>query len=376
MQDGVKIRAFAEPSVYEARGQLQIIVQRVERAGAGDLQARFEALKRKLQEEGLFDPARKMPLPSFPRTIGIVTSGTGAAIQDMLHVLERRAPWVQPVLFPVRVQGRGAELEIARAIDRLGHPETFGLPVCDVIIVGRGGGSIEDLWNFNEEVVARAIAACPIPIISAVGHEIDFTIADFVADLRAPTPSAAAEVATPDKAELQQRLGVLSRRLARRTVERVQHLALILESIRRGPLSRGGERLLREPTLRLDSLRNRLTTAVAGNLHDRSRQLRELGRSLAAHHPVKQVQSRLDGLERLRLQMERSKDRALSDATLKLDRMRSLLRALGPESAFERGFSIALDAQGRIIRSVKDVAPGDAITTKVKDGEIRSTAEG
>lgn len=374
MEDGVKIRAFAEPSVYEARGQLQIIVQRVERAGMGDLQARFEALKRKLQEEGLFDPSRKKPLPAFPKTIGIITSDTGAAIRDMQNILERRAPWVQPVLFPVRVQGKGAEVEIARAIERMGHPASSGLPVCDVIIVGRGGGSIEDLWNFNEEIVARAIAACPIPIISAVGHEIDFTIADFVADLRAPTPSAAAELATPDKAELQMRLGVLSRRLSRRTVERVQHLSQVLETIRRGPLSRGGERLLREPTLRLDSLRNRLAGAVTGGFNERSRNLRELARSLAAHHPVKQVQQRLDNLARLQARLDRAKDRQLADSAASLERLRSLLRALGPESAFERGFSIAMDSSGKIIRSVKDVAPGDAITTKVKDGEIRSTA--
>jgi len=192
LEDGAKVRVFAEATVYEARGQLQIIVQQVERAGAGDLQARFEALKRKLQAEGLFDASRKRAIPRFPRVIGIVTSASGAALRDILNVLTRRAPWVQPVLFPVRVQGRGAELEIARAIGKLGRPEAFGYLRCDVLIVGRGGGSIEDLWNFNEEVVARAIAACTIPIISAVGHEIDFTIADFVADLRAPTPSAAA----------------------------------------------------------------------------------------------------------------------------------------------------------------------------------------
>src|SRR5690606_8225686 len=152
-------------------GQLQIIVQRVERAGVGELQAKFEALKRKLAAEGLFDAARKKPLPPFPMTVGIVTSDTGAAIRDILNILERRAPWVQPVLYPVRVQGKGAEIEIARAIQRMGDPERHGLPRCEVLIAGRGGGSIEDLWNFNEEVVARAIAACPIPVISAVGHE-------------------------------------------------------------------------------------------------------------------------------------------------------------------------------------------------------------
>jgi exodeoxyribonuclease VII large subunit len=167
LEDGAQVRVFAETSVYEARGQLQIIVQKLERAGQGDLQAKFEALKRKLHAEGLFDADRKQQIPAFPQTIGLITSATGAALQDMLNVLGRRAPWVQPVLFPVRVQGRGAELEIARAIRRAGNAAAYGDPVCDVIIIGRGGGSIEDLWNFNEEVVARAIAACSVPLISA-----------------------------------------------------------------------------------------------------------------------------------------------------------------------------------------------------------------
>ena len=193
IENGAKVRVFAEASVYEARGQLQVIVLKVKSLGAGDLQAKLEALKVKLQSEGLFDSSRKQPIPRYPKTIGLITSGSGAALQDMLNVLKRRAPWVQPVLMPVSVQGKGAENGIASAIRRMGDPEGQSLPVCDVLIVGRGGGSLEDLWNFNEEVVARAIAACPIPVISAVGHEIDFTISDFVADLRAPTPSAAIE---------------------------------------------------------------------------------------------------------------------------------------------------------------------------------------
>ncbi|NJR43257.1 MAG: exodeoxyribonuclease VII large subunit [Akkermansiaceae bacterium] len=207
----------------------------------GDLQAKFEALKRKLQAEGLFDAERKKPVPRFPQVIGIITSGTGAALQDILNVLKRRAPWVQPVLFPVRVQGRGAEIEIATAIEKMGNPEAFGYPCCDVLIVGRGGGSIEDLWNFNEEVVARAIAACPIPIISAVGHEIDFTIADFVADLRAPTPSAAAELAVADAAELLARLRQIHRRMARQAREQLERSQLAVESLKRGVLQRDGE---------------------------------------------------------------------------------------------------------------------------------------
>ena len=185
LEDGAKVRVFGEVTIYEARGQAQLVVKKVKAAGLGDLQARFEALKRKLQEEGLFETEHKKSLPGFPTTIGLVTSPTGAALQDMMNVLSRRAPWVTAVLYPVQVQGAGAEQGIARAIRELGDPESSGLPRCDVIITGRGGGSLEDLWNFNEEVVARAIYECSIPIVCGVGHEIDFTIADFVADVRA-----------------------------------------------------------------------------------------------------------------------------------------------------------------------------------------------
>jgi exodeoxyribonuclease VII large subunit len=372
LEDGAKVRAFAEPSVYEARGQLQLIVQRVERAGVGELQAKFESLKLKLQREGLFEKTQKKPLPAFPKTVGIVTSDTGAAIRDILNILERRAPWVQPVLYPVRVQGKGAEIEIAKAIERMGNPERHGLPRCEVLIVGRGGGSIEDLWNFNEEIVARAIFACPIPIISAVGHEIDFTIADFVADLRAPTPSAAAELAVPDGEELKTRLALLKRRLSRRTTERIERLALALDNLRRGVLSRGGERLLREPSMRVDSARARLASTVLAELKDREQRLKELGRTLAAHHPARQVEQRLDHLARTREQLDRAARRRLDALDERLKRLRSLLRTLGPESAFDRGFSIAMDEYGRIIRSKADVSPGEVIRTKVKDGEIRS----
>ncbi|MFT6499784.1 MAG: exodeoxyribonuclease VII large subunit, partial [Akkermansiaceae bacterium] len=197
--DGAQVQIFGETSFYEARGSTQLIVKKAQAVGVGDLQARFEALKRKLDQEGLFSQERKRPLPGFPRVLGIVTSPTGAALQDMKNVLSRRAPWLTVVLFPAAVQGKGAERGIAQAIRRAGKAAEEGLPQPEVLIVARGGGSLEDLWNFNEEVVARAIAASTVPVISAVGHEIDFTISDFVADLRAPTPSAAAELVVPDR---------------------------------------------------------------------------------------------------------------------------------------------------------------------------------
>jgi len=372
LEDGAKVRVFAEASVYEARGQLQIIVQKAERAGTGDLQARFEALKKKLHAEGLFESARKLPLPPFPQVIGIITSGTGAALQDILNVLTRRAPWVQPVLFPVRVQGRGAELEIAQAIGKMSRPEAFGYPRCDVIIVGRGGGSIEDLWNFNEEVVARAIAACPIPIISAVGHEIDFTIADFVADLRAPTPSAAAELAVADGTELLVRLQLFKRRMLRVTQERLTRSQLAVDGLKRSALQRDGERFLRESIMRLDSLRNQLCQATRGTLDVQAARLNDVRTRHKAYHPARVLIRRLDVLTHLRQRLERIGTEATLKRFDKIERLRSLIRALGPESAFLRGFSITLGTDGKIIRSVAALQPGDLIRTKFADGETTS----
>ncbi|HEY5743525.1 MAG TPA: exodeoxyribonuclease VII large subunit, partial [Terrimicrobiaceae bacterium] len=200
--DGQCLQALGMLSVYEPRGQYQMIVRLVQGRGAGTLQAKFEALKQKLAAEGLFAPARKRPLPRFPRRVGLVTSPTGAAIRDFLKVLHRRHPGIEVLIHPVRVQGRGASWEIARAIRDFGDWHKTDLLEVDVIVLTRGGGSIEDLWEFNEEIVARAIAASPIPVLSAIGHEIDFTISDFVADLRAPTPSAAAEILAADRLEV------------------------------------------------------------------------------------------------------------------------------------------------------------------------------
>src|SRR6184192_4246874 len=212
--DGAQVQVYGTVTVFEARGQYQLNVQILQPRGVGLLQAKFEALKRKLEAEGLFAPERKRPLPKFPQRIGIVTSPSGAAIRDMLNVLQRRAPWLQILINPVRVQGSGAAAEIAVAIRELATPnENFA--AVDLIVIARGGGSIEDLWEFNEEIVARTIADVTVPIVSAIGHEIDFTIADFVADLRAPTPSAAAELIVPDIVDLRRHLDACVRGFSR-----------------------------------------------------------------------------------------------------------------------------------------------------------------
>ena len=372
LEDGAKVRVFAEASVYEARGQLQIIVQKAERAGAGDLQARFEALKRKLNAEGLFDQDRKLPIPPYPKVIGIITSGTGAALQDILNVLTRRAPWVQPVLFPVRVQGRGAELEIAQAIEKMGRPEAFGYPRCDVLIVGRGGGSIEDLWNFNEEVVARAIAACPLPIISAVGHEIDFTIADFVADLRAATPSAAAELAVADGAELSARLAQFRRRMIRVTRERVMRSQHSLDSLKRGVLQRDGEKLLRESVMRLDTARGQLSQATREALYAMAVRVSDARARHRAGHPARVLERRMDAVASLGQRLDRAVKDRVGQRTDRLERLGGMLRALGPESAFQRGFSITLGPDGRIVTTAAALKGGDLMRTKFVDGETLS----
>src|SRR6266446_403430 len=221
LTDGAQVQVYGQVSVFEARGQYQLSVQILQPRGLGLLQAKFEALKRKLDAEGLFDVARKHALPKFPRRIGIVTSPTGAAIRDMLNVLKRRGPWLEILINPVRVQGTGAAAEIAVAIRELATPNKAWQSL-DLIVVARGGGSMEDLWEFNEEIVARAIVDISVPIVSAIGHEIDFTICDFTADLRAPTPSAAAELIVPDIVDLRRQIDGCARTLARQLLNQVR----------------------------------------------------------------------------------------------------------------------------------------------------------
>lgn len=346
--DGMIVRIQGEISVYEARGEYQVLVRRMEAGGKGALQAQFEALKEKLQKEGLFDPAKKRPLPLLPRHVGVVTSPTGAAIRDILNVVARRFPNLHVVVAPCRVQGEGAAQEIAAAIDLLNA--RGGL---DVLIVGRGGGSLEDLWAFNEEPVARAIARSGIPVISAVGHEVDFTISDFVADLRAPTPSAAAELVVGRKDEFVGQLRVLRQQLVRTLRERVL-------SDRNRLLSVRGSRAFREPAALIRQYAQRVDGLI-----------------LRAHHALRSAGSR-DRSRCERLGVRTLHALQLRQGAWRQDvrRVESQLRVLNPLAVLARGYSVTLDANQRVVRDVRDVRKGDRLTTRVAGGRIDSEVTG
>jgi exodeoxyribonuclease VII large subunit len=372
--DGAAVQVFGEVTVYEARGQYQMIVRQVRQAGVGALQARFEALKQRLMAEGLFSQERKRPIPRFPRTIAIVTSPTGAALQDMLNILRRRAPWLRVLVFPVRVQGAGAAEEIARALDWIAE-EPADFPEIDTVVVARGGGSLEDLWAFNEEVVARAIDACPLPVISAVGHEIDFTISDFVADLRAPTPSAAAELLAPDGAELRAVLTQHRATLTRRIQQAVQTWRRELELIARGPLSRETERVLLPWRQRLDDAAESLEDAAALFLTERRQELVSLQHQLERRRPDRVLADRRAALE---LCLERLQSRlatALTARKNQLAQARARLKSLGPQAVLARGFSYTQNQSGKLVRKAKDLQPGDAFTTHLSQGKIHGVVQ-
>jgi exodeoxyribonuclease VII large subunit len=375
LADGMQIVARGMLTVYEARGQYQLNVQSVQAAGAGLLQARFEALKRKLEAEGLFAAGRKRPLPTFPRRLGIVTSPSGAALRDMLNILTRRSPWVEILISPVRVQGEGASREIAAAIAELNRLAEFGLAPVDTIIVARGGGSVEDLWEFNEEAVARAIAASAIPVISAVGHETDFTISDFVADLRAPTPSAAAELAAPDRTELLRRLADRATRL-----QRCANAELLRQKQHLVALTRSG--LFREPRLRLDELAQRLDLAgdaLRRALRDRLSLSRERVSSFAAylrqHRPDQLLQIKRHRLEALAPRLRACTKAAIDRETHRLKELESLLRLLSPEATLQRGYALAFTREGTLVRSAMQLSTGQDIKVRLHDGDAESTVQ-
>jgi exodeoxyribonuclease VII large subunit len=346
--DGTQVQVYGTITVYETRGQYQLSVQVLQPRGVGLLQAKFEALKRKLEAEGLFAPERKRSLPKFPRRIGIVTSPSGAAIRDMLNVLRRRAPWLQILINPVRVQGTGAAQEIAVAIRELAMPNVNWQPL-DLIVVTRGGGSIEDLWEFNEEIVARAIFHSPLPIVSAVGHEIDFTICDFVADLRAPTPSAAAELIVPDINDLQRWIDGCTRALARQLLNRV-----------------------RDAQQRLDHARETLQRCLAHKLESYRRSLFHITRALQARSPAREVMVRRNRFVDLYRRLVACPPRLLDNAIHRFQQIEGILRVLGPDATLRRGYSITMNERGNVIRTLTAVRAKMKIRTRVSDGEFSS----
>ena len=367
-EDGLKVTVRGSIGVYESRGEYQIYVESMEPVGRGALQLAFEQLKKRLSSEGLFDAGHKKPLPLLPRCIGLVTSPKGAAVRDIVRILRRRFPNAHLTLFPVRVQGESAAAEIARAIKFFNQKESV-----DVLIVGRGGGSMEDLWAFNEEIVARAIFDSKIPVISGVGHETDFTIADFVADVRASTPSAAAEIVVQTRREFDRHIVTLRDALA----EQLRYRILVLS---RRVHELGARRGFRRP---LDLLRQQrqhadeLTSRVALGLKARLEHSRK--RFTTAHLRIASFDFRMK-IAALRLRLEKSgaelgvrADRLLRGKRERLARLALQLEERGPLKALERGYAIATDAAGNVLRSSDEVQIGDAVSIRLHRGRL--TAE-
>ncbi|SIT66062.1 Exodeoxyribonuclease VII large subunit [Ectothiorhodosinus mongolicus] len=320
-QDGMQVLARAKVSLYSARGDYQLIVDHVEEAGDGALRRAFDALRKRLEGEGLFDPALKRPIPRLPRRIGVITSPSGAVIRDIVSVLKRRFPALPILLFPVPVQGAEAAPAIVRALDQAGRQGG-----CDVVIVARGGGSLEDLWAFNEESVARAIRACALPVISAVGHETDVTIADFAADLRAPTPSAAAELVSPDAVSLQ--------------VVLTRQKGLLLERMRT-------------------------------QLNQRQQMLDSLNRQLRQQHPQRQLAERSQRLDDWDQRLQLAWQRRFEKNQDRVAHLAQQLQMVSPLATLSRGYSIVQNAQGEAIRSPSQVQTGEMLTARLAEGEIR-----
>jgi len=352
-QDGLKVEVRAVPTLYEARGKFQLNVESVRRAGLGALYEAFERLKARLQQEGLFDPARKRPVPRYPRAIGVVTSPQAAALRDVLTTLRRRLPRLPVILYPTPVQGEGAGGRIAAAIAVAGERRE-----CDVLIVCRGGGSLEDLWAFNEEPVARAILACPIPIVTGIGHETDFTIADFVADARAPTPTGAAALASSSREELEKVLQHAARRLTRGARRRIEDAMQRLDYLSRR-LTHPGERI-RNQLAELRHLASRLLGGWSRVVEDRGWQARELALRLSAAAPdiARYGNETAQLARRLR---DAGRRRAEIAAGL-VGRLEANLKHLNPQSVLERGYSITETAGGVIVRDAAQVAISDDVT--------------
>lgn len=359
LREGVQVEAFGQVSLYEARGDYQIQLDRMREAGLGRLFEAFERLKRQLGEEGLFDPARKRPLPAFPRRIGIVSSPSGAALLDVVSTLRRRMPSAHLVLYPTLVQGEAAPAQIVAAITQAALRQEV-----DVLMVCRGGGSIEDLWAFNDETVARALAACPIPTISGVGHETDFTIADFVADLRAPTPTGAAEQVCPDRQALLAELAQREQRL-RRAMQRLLHSRMQALDALSARLTHPGQRLRQQAQL-LQRDQARLASLARSAVQQAGWRLERLAERHARLRPqAAAAQAGLDALaERLRQAMRRQ----LAQAALHQQHLADRLSALNPQAVLQRGYAIVENRKGQAVRSPDALKQSERVTLRLADG--------
>ena len=369
-RDGQKVLVRVRIGLYEPRGEYQLIVDHMEDAGLGALKRQFEELSARLAAEGLFAADRKRPLPRLPRRIGIITSPTGAAVRDIIHVLARRFPAVPVLIYPVPVQGAQAAADITAALLLAGRRAE-----CDVLILARGGGSLEDLWAFNDEALARAIVASPIPIITGIGHEVDFSIADFAADVRAPTPSAAAELAVPAAEEW---LGTLARSVARlqRAVRRriADHRERLRWLTGRAALVSPGARL-RQQTQRLDELEQSLFRAVRRHLQQRRERLRWLTGRAALVNPATRLQQQSLRLNNLEQRLQRASRDALRHARDRLLPLVRTLNAVSPLATLERGYAIVSAADGAILRDAALAKPGTIIEARLARGKFRAKVE-
>jgi exodeoxyribonuclease VII large subunit len=369
-EDGLHVLVRGRVSVYEQRGQMQLVAETVEPVGAGSLQIAFEQLKERLKAEGLFDAARKRPLPAFPRAAGIVTSPTGAVIRDFLNIVNRRHSGLSVLLYPVSVQGDSAPEEIEAAIADLNAAD-----MVDLIVLARGGGSLEDLAAFNSERVARAIAASRLPVVSAIGHETDFTISDFAADLRAPTPSAAAELVTEAQHKIAEHLADQSHRLDR--AARFQ-LSQARQRLMQVPVIRVESRvamLLHRLAQRLDELVLRAESELMARIRSRRDRAADLSTAVLRHDPRQSLAQARERLQALRVRLERALERLLHSSASTLNGLDARLHSLSPLAVLDRGYALVLSADGTLIRSAGQLAAGDRLTTRLADGAFTSRVE-
>ena len=370
-KNGDQVMGVGRIDLYERDGVYQFYVDMLMPLGAGNLMAAFEELKQKLSAEGLFDPEKKRPLPAHPEVVGVITSSAGAAVRDIINVAGRRDPGVKIRLYPVKVQGTEAPEEIVRGIRFMNRHK-----LADVLIVGRGGGSMEDLWALNDERVVRAIAASQIPVVSAVGHEIDFTLSDFAADLRAPTPSAAAELAVPERTGDREKLQNLTRRLERQVTS-------ALDQWENRFLRAAQSRVLRHPEGLLKDQQERLERAAASWVFTRperlwenkSRQLERLQSSWTLREPERLWEDQSQQLDMLLQRLQASAKQALEIRQHRWEVVSSKLEALSPYAVLQRGYSLTETDKGQVIRSISQVEPGSRLVTHVADGTVVSTAQ-